>query len=219
MALSRPCVCMVTDRRQVESGARTVDREIAELERLLDAAIEAGVDLIQIRETDLPAVRQMALVGRVIRRAHGTRTRIVVNDRADVACATGAAGVHLRADGPPTARVTGLGLDLVGRSVHRSSEAVAAAAADYLVFGTVFASMSKPGRLAAGLAELGGVVASTEVPVLAIGGVTPENAGACLAAGAAGVAGIGVFLAERSGGRGLGPARAVAALRAAMMLE
>jgi thiamine-phosphate pyrophosphorylase len=211
-------VYLVTDRRQLAPGARTVRDELAALERWLDEAMAAGVDVIQIRERDLDAAALSACAGRVATRARGTRTTVLVNDRADVALAAGAAGVHLRAAGPPEARVRALGPAgwVVGRSVHDLDEARAHDAADYLLFGTMFAGGSKPdGAPVQGLPGLARVVAVSRIPVIAIGGIDPARAGACAAAGAAGVAGIGVFLPSGRAPGGLGPARATAALRAA----
>jgi thiamine-phosphate diphosphorylase len=85
---------------------------------------------------------------------------------------------------------------LIGRSVHSVSDAVAAAdggAIDYLMFGTVFESRSKPDRAAAGLHELSAVARATRIPVLAIGGMTAARIGDVMRAGAAGAAGISMF--------------------------
>ena len=110
----------------------------------------------------------------------------------------GADGVHLRADGPPVAAVRKIvpGGFLIGRSAHTDDEIDRAAGADYLVFGTVFATPSKPGVEGQGLDALRRAVARFNGPVLAIGGVTPANAPDVLATGAAGYAAIGAFLLE-----------------------
>jgi thiamine-phosphate diphosphorylase len=87
---------------------------------------------------------------------------------------------------------------LVGRSVHARDEAIAAAAAgglDYLLFGTVFATTSKPGRAPAGLDALAEVASAVTIPVLAVGGVTPDTVNEVVLAGAAGFAAIGMFAA------------------------
>jgi len=146
----------------------------------------------------------------------GGATRVVVNDRVDVAVAAGAVGAHLRADGPPAAAVRALVPRpwLLGRSVHSTTEARAAAETDYLVFGTVFASASKPPDApVAGPAALQQTVREAAVPVLAIGGITAARAAACRAAGAAGLAAIGIFLPRGRAPGALGPSAAVAALR------
>jgi len=215
-----PCVCLVTDRRQVSPDARTVAAEIAGLERWLDDAIDAGVDLIQIRERDLPASVLAACAARVLARARQGRTRVAVNDRVDVALAVGADGVHLPESGLPVAAVRALAPPgwTVGRSVHAVSEAAAEAhaGATYLLFGTVFPSTSKPPDAPVqGLKRLQAAVAASVAPVVGIGGITPERARLCAAAGAAGVAAIGLFLPEGRGDGAIGPVRATRALRAA----
>jgi thiamine-phosphate diphosphorylase len=121
-----------------------------------------------------------------------------VNGRFDVAIAAGAHGVHLRSDSFPASRVRACAPPgfLIGRSVHSVSDAVTAAAGDavnYLIFGTVFDSSSKPDRVAAGLDELSAVARATAIPVLAIGGMTFDRIADVLRAGAAGAAGISMF--------------------------
>lgn len=219
--LPRPIVQLVTDRRRTTPEARTPGDEIAGLERWLDAATGAGVDLIQIRERDLEAAPLVRLVRTVAARAAGTATRVLVNDRVDVAVAADAGGVHLRADAPDAARVRALlppGA-LVGRSTHEVAEIEHhAPSCDYLLFGSVFPTTSKPaGWRASGLEALADAVtaAAGRTPVVAIGGITPESAGLCAAAGAAGIAGIGLFLPAAAGGPA-GLARLVDALRRAL---
>ena len=187
-----PIVCLVTDRRR--AGAAWAEVLPAEVGR----AARAGVDLVQVREPDLHGGALAALVARCVAAVAGTRTRVVVNGRADVALAAGAHGVHLPASAPPAARVRALGPRgwLIGRSVHAAGEARAAGAdgaVDYLLLGTVFATASKPGRIPCGLAELARAAAASAVPVLAIGGVTLERVHEVARTGAAGVAGIGLF--------------------------
>ncbi len=186
----RPTLCLVSDRRAI--GERPLVAFIGE-------AARAGVDLIQIRERDLDDRALVTLARAAVAAARGTPARVIVNDRADVALAAGAAGVHLRGDSMPAGRVramTGPGF-LVGRSVHDEGEAAAVdaeGACDYLIFGTVFPSSSKPpGHQAIGLAALARVCAGVTAPVLAIGGISIERAADAARAGAAGVAGIQLF--------------------------
>jgi thiamine-phosphate pyrophosphorylase len=176
----------------------------------LDEAIAAGVDMIQIRERDVSTAGLRGLVKRVVSRTNRVSTEVFVNDRADIAVAAGAQGVHLRGDGPPTARVRELlgPKVLVGRSIHSADEVEDGA--DVFVFGTVFASGLKP---VGGLDRLAEAASRTAVPVLAIGGVTPERASDCRAAGAAGIAAIGAFLPPGCSRSSLGPSAAVAAFR------
>ena len=216
--LPDPCIYLITDRRQLMPSARTPAEEVVGLERRLDEAIDL-VDVIQIRERDLSAAVLHALVRAVAGRARGSRTRVLVTDRIDVAAAAAAAGVHLRADGPPIARARALAPRewIVGRSVHDVAEAQAHQDADYLLFGTVFPSRSKPdGWAAQGLEPLADVVRAARVPVLAVGGMTIDGAAACRRAGAAGVAAIGLFLPEKSVAGARGIRGAVISLRAVL---
>lgn len=204
--LPRHLICLVTDRRrlQVESGSEP--SRLAALVDLVGAAAAAGVDLVQIRERDLEARVLHDLTVRCVRATERTRARVVVNDRLDVALAAGAAGVHLRAASlraPDARRLAPAGF-LIGRSVHSEREALdvhAAGGLDYLVFGTVYPSVSKaPGHPAAGPAELERLVRLVPLPILAIGGMTVDRLEAVARAGAAGVAAIGLFLpAEEAG--------------------
>ena len=213
-----PCVCVVTDRRRLSPDAKTTMEEVRALEAFLDEAIDAGADLIQIRERDLDAAVLRDLATRTADRARG-RSRVVVNDRVDVALAAGTHGVHLRADSLPTSDVCRLAPPgwIVGRSVHTAEEAGGELDADYVLFGSVFAGGSKPaGSPVAGPERLQEAVAACHRPVLAIGGITAARASAARLAGAAGVAAIGVFLPAGLAPGSLGVRAAVAALRAAM---
>ncbi len=163
-------------------------------------AVLAGVDLIQVRERDLEAAALSALVAELVRLTRATETRVVVNERLDVALACGADGVHLRGDSIPAARARSMAPAgfLIGRSVREAAGAVdAAAGTDYLIAGTVFPSMSKPGlQEHLGLKGLAAIARSVSVPVLAIGGVSLDQIGPVAEAGAAGVAAIRLFLEE-----------------------
>lgn len=228
MAFTPPLVCLVTDRKRLAPEARTLHDECVALERQADEAAAAGVDLIQIRERDMEARELTALVARIAVRSTGF-ARVVVNDRADVALAADADGVHLRADSPPASTVreltaidpaaphpTGRASWLIGRSIHSVDDARTHVDADYLIFGTVFASRSKPeGALVAGIEALADAAVIASAPVLAIGGITPAGVPACRDAGAAGVAAIELFLPKGRTAAALGPAGAVTAIQAA----
>ena len=194
-------LCLVTDRRRLAGSEATPDAACRCLLDQVRHAVAAGVELIQVRERDLGGAALSALVREVVRLTGGSDTRVVVNDRLDVALACGADGVHLRGDSmsPADARRLAPSGFLIGRSVHTVDEAVRAKGADYLVAGTVFLSASKPGRddllSAKGLES---IVRAVRVPVLAIGGVTADRIGEIAAAGAAGVAAIGMFMAANS---------------------
>lgn len=178
-------ICLVTDRRR-----RLPFDQAAE-------AVDAGVDLIQIREPGLEAAELATLVTQVVRVAEGSRTRVVVNDRLDVAMACGAHGVHLRGDSVPPARARSIAVPgfLIGRSVHGVSEAAEVAPhVDYVIAGTVFPTSSKPGRTELlGLNGLSAIAAAVRVPVLAIGGITMDRVGEIARNGAAGVAAVSLF--------------------------
>jgi thiamine-phosphate diphosphorylase len=217
---TEPWICLVTDRRQVAPDARTSADELRALDRWLDEALTADLDLLQIRERDLEARDLIQLAERIVGRRAGARPRIVVNERADVALAAGLDGVHVRADGPPTGPVRALGPAgwIVGRSVHTQTEISRERDASYVLFGTVFSSRSKdPGAPVQGVAALAEAVAVSPVPVLAIGGMTPDTVALVRSTGIAGVAAIGVFLPVGSRAEALGPRRGAAALRAALL--
>ena len=215
--LVAPAICLVTDRRRLSPSARTLAAELSALEVFVDEAIAAGVDLIQIRERDVPARELAAHVARLVGRSGSGPTRILVNDRIDVALTGGAHGVHLRSDAPDTGRVRPLvGPAWIGRSHHDGDDEGRLSGTDFAIFGTVFATGSKPGRPPAGVARLRDAATRLRVPVLAIGGITPASARECRQAGAAGVAAIGLFLPEGREPGSIGARRAVAELRAAM---
>ncbi len=183
------------------------------LPEALRRAASAGVDAIQVREKGRPADE---LLAHVLAAVGSGCPCVLVNDRVDVALAAKAAGVHLPARSLPVAaarrllpRAAGW---LVGRSVHGVQEAQQAArdGADYVTFGHVFQTGSKPGLPPQGVTTLRQVVEAATVPVLAIGGVTPENVDTLLETGCAGVAVIRAVLAAED------PGGAVAALRRAM---
>jgi thiamine-phosphate diphosphorylase len=192
MRLTRPISCLVTDRSRLPEPLASA------LVRLARAAAGAGVTIVQLRERDLDDARLLALAKDVAAAVRGSGTRFVVNDRADVAIAAGADGVHLRGDSADARRVRAIcppGF-LLGRSVHSMREARAAedSGVDYILMGTVFETPSKgPRAPIAGPGALEEVCAAVRTPVLAIGGISPDNLSAAAAAGASGIAAIGMF--------------------------
>jgi thiamine-phosphate diphosphorylase len=216
--VARPFICVVTDRRRLAPAARTTEDEVFALEALLDDAMAENASAVQIREPDLGAAELVGLVRRVMQRRGAGGTLLLINDRADVAVACGADGVHLRAASPDPDRVRSLlaAGAIIGRSVHATAELQLAAAADYVLFGTVFPTASKPdGHPVAGIAALSSVASASAVPVIAIGGIdTSARAAECLRAGAAGVAGISIFLPEGTAPGALGTRRAIRELHA-----
>ena len=210
----------ITDRRQLPGSPAEQRRAL--LAKIAEAA-RAGVDYIQLREKDLAvrelealATEAAALLAGLKSEERSLKPRLLINSRTDVALAAGASGVHLPAGDLRASEVRALvetasrysvpGAQYfsIGVSCHSAEEVAAAAAhgADFAVFGPVF---EKQGAVAGGLERLRaacrglGAVAHTEgahptaMPVLALGGVTLQNAAECLRAGAAGIAGIRLF--------------------------
>jgi len=189
----------VTDRRSLAGGsALAIELQLQKIE----LAAKAGVDWIQIREKDLSGRQLAKLTEQAILRA-GAGSAVLLNDRVDVAIAAGASGVHLGELGLPpievrkltSQRLAGRKL-LLGVSAHSLEAAVQAeqAAADYVIFGPVYATPSKadfgPPQ---GIQRLREVCQRLTIPVLAIGGITQQNAGDAMGAGAAGIAAIRLF--------------------------
>ncbi len=175
----------------------------------IGAAAAAGVDWIQIREKDLSGRDCGSLTREALQRAAKSPaisvapTRILVNDRLDVALSERAGGVHLAENSLPLPEAKRLANAqvhrpdfLMGVSCHSPETARAAASdgADYLFFGPVFATPSKVAfGVPQGLERLAEVCRAVSIPVLAIGGITLANASACLAVGASGIAAIRLF--------------------------
>ena len=179
--LPRPVLCLVTDRRLCRGR---------ELEQVVEAAVEGGCGMVQLREKDLPAGKLLDLAVR-LRSITSGRALLIVNDRVDVALAAGADGVQLPEDGLAVgaARQAG-GNMLVGRSVHSVAGGVQAVAdgADFLVAGSVFATASHPGASPQGLALVGGLADAVDAPVIGIGGIDGGNVDLVMRSGAYGVA-------------------------------
>ena len=170
-----------------------------EILRLVRAAVDADVPLFQIREKSLNARVLFELVTRAAEITRGSRTRLLVNDRSDIALSAGADGVHLTTQSLPVEVVRSIcGAEfLIGVSTHSLDEALAARAggADFIVFGPVFETESKRAYGAPlGIDKLAEVArALGEFPVVAIGGITLDNADECFQAGARGIAAIGML--------------------------
>jgi thiamine-phosphate pyrophosphorylase len=199
----------ITDRSQFHGDEQT--RRHALLENIAEA-VRAGVDYIQLREKDLRTRHLQSLAEDTIRTIHAARpannerrTALLINSRTDIALAAGADGVHLRSqDVSPmeVRRVWALSSagalarekPIIATSCHNTDDVNRAQSqgADFAVFAPVFEKNNAPEVQAAGLAALQEACCA-KIPVLALGGVTMENASACLQAGAAGIAGIRLF--------------------------
>ncbi len=159
----------------------------------ISRAAQDGVELIQIREKHLPPRDLLAVTRSAVAIAQPFGAKVLVNTRADIALAAGAAGIHLPANSiaPCELRAIAPAGFLIGVSTHNVEELAAAEAegADFAVFGPVF--KDKPRAL--GIETLRAAVRAVSLPVFALGGIGAGNAAQCLAAGCAGIAGISLF--------------------------
>ena len=177
-------LCLVTDRTQ------TRGRELA---AVVGDCLAAGLPAVQVREKDLGAA-DLAFVCRRLRALTlDHQALLIVNDRVDVALMAGADGVHIGQDDLPAAEVRALmgPRALIGVSAATVDEAVAAerAGADYIGVGSIYATATKPDAGApVGLGRVTEIRRAVRVPIVGIGGITPENAAAVIRAGAQGVA-------------------------------
>ena len=200
--LPQPPLLVITDRRQAQLS----------LPEIATAVFAAGGRWLLLREKDLTHETRTALLHELLALAKPYDAFISVS--ADVEAARTAHGLHLPRDGDVAAARATLGPDkLIGFSAHnlREAQVAAAAGADYVTLSPVFASRSKPGYgPALGTDSLGDIAGRLPVPVIALGGIEPANAAACLAAGAAGVAVMGAVMAAHE------PGATMAALLAAL---
>jgi thiamine-phosphate pyrophosphorylase len=205
----------ITDRSQFPGDPTAQRRRL--LQKVAEAA-RCGVDFIQLREKDLSAGELERLAQEAVATVREVppeleagnqklETRFLINSRTDVAFAVGADGVHLRSDDVSVATVRaawnvagtrnqklGTGNFVVSVSCHSEKDVIAAAGAgaDFAVFAPVFEKSGAPGAHPAGLEALHRAC-QHNIPVLALGGVTLDNAQSCLEVGAAGIAGIRLF--------------------------
>ena len=214
-----PFLYYITSRAAFFGDERTRCRCL--LNKIAEAASQ-GIDYIQIREKDMPTPELESLAHEAVQILRGQElatgkrqpaTALLINSRTDIALATQAAGVHLPANdvspedvrtawkrregksgaGTPTREISPRDL-LIAVSCHSPQEVTQAAAnqATFAVFAPVFEKRDAPGSIPTGLASLR-QACRAKIPVLALGGVTLENAQSCLQAGAAGIAGIRLF--------------------------
>lgn len=204
----RPILCYVTDRRSLPLSTSSDAHPL--LLKSIARAAAAGVDWIQLREKDYSGKECAQLLTESLQcvRAAGSRSRIFVNDRLDVALAYGAGGAHLSENGIPVAEACRLRDDffaanaaaardfLIGVSCHSLGAALGAArgGADYIYFSPIYSTPSKANYgPPQGIERLARICAAVQIPVIAIGGITADNAAECVQAGAAGVAAIRLF--------------------------
>ena len=210
---SRCLLYYITDRIAFLGDESTRRRRL--LEKIAEA-VRAGVDYIQLREKELPArdleslaCEAVSVIAQLRTENRELRTSLLINSRTDVALAAQADGVHLRADDVSPQEVReiwkkcGAGTlarenqprnPPIGVSCHSPAEVTQAAAngASFAVFAPVFEKKDAPTTCPTGLAQLHSACQAS-IPVLALGGVTLENARSCLEAGAAGIAAIRLF--------------------------
>jgi thiamine-phosphate diphosphorylase len=191
-------LCLVTDRRRLGAamGARP-DDWLDLLREQVAAAASAGIELIQVREPDLEAAELTDLIRNLMKRVDGTATRVLVNDRADVAIAARASGVHLKERSmlPQHVRRIAPPGFMISCAVHTPAAVAARKSADLLIAGTVMPTASKPAvdyLNKAGLEEI--VEAAAQQPVLGIGGLDIPSIPLLAASRAAGMAAIGAFI-------------------------
>ncbi len=200
-----PCLCLVTDRRL--GGKELLVSKVAH-------AVAGGVNLVQLREKDLPG-RPLLNLATELRAVISSSTLLLINERVDVAAAARADGVQLGEEALPTKEARKiLGPEaLIGRSVHSEQGAKLADAegADFLLVGTMYATSSHPGHEPAGPDLIRRIAASCSLPLMGIGGINEANLGPVLEAGAQGVAVISSILASPD------PEKAARGLRQAML--
>jgi len=189
---------LAEQRREILARMRlyviTGDRgDEVETARIVEAALDGGATVIQLRKKSMPMLEQyrLALALRTLTRAH--EALLIINDHADLAVAADADGVHLGQDDLPPAAVRALpGFDgrLIGRSTHSLAQAQLAVheGADYVAVGPVYPTPTKEGRPAVGTGLIARVAGVIDRPFVAVGGIDLGNAPAVIDAGAPAVA-------------------------------
>ena len=184
MKLPVPPLLVISDRRQARRP----------LEEVAEAVFAGGCRWFSLREKDLTPEERRVLLGELVPLGRRFGAVVTAHEDIEAVAAIGADGVHVPGGGSPDAVRARLPGALIGASAHSADEAVALlrAGADYVTVSPVFMTASKPGYgPALGLEALASVAARSPGPVVALGGITPENAAQCIAAGARGVAVMG----------------------------
>lgn len=188
MILPRPRLLLITDRHQARQP----------LEQVVRGALDGGCRWISLRDKDLRDRDRRPLARRLVKLGAEYDAAVTLHGDLAVAEAARAAGVHVQAGtSPGQVRDWMGGRALVGTSAHTRDESEQAAAdgADYVTFSPIFESLSKPGYgPPLGLEALAAAVSAVSLPVIALGGVTPENAAECMRAGAGGIAVMGSIM-------------------------
>jgi thiamine-phosphate pyrophosphorylase len=199
MDLPDPPVLVISDRSQLRQPMLA----------LAEAVFAGGCRWFSLREKDLPAAERRALLAALVELGHSYGAVVTAHEDIDAVVALGGDGVHLPGDGDPRAARLRLPQALIGASAHSAAEAAAQlrAGADYVTISPVFLTASKPGYgPAIGLDGLAKTAAAASGPVLALGGITAQNAGLCRSVGAVGIAVMGEVM------RGADPRSTVADL-------
>src|SRR5262249_7787871 len=195
-----PLLYYITDRRQFPGSSWDQGQRLL---ATISGCAAAGVDYIQLREKDLSTRALEELACKAMAALAGTHTKLLINSRTDVALACGAHGVHLPASDLPASEIrvifshARMPAPLIGVSTHSPAEAAYAEShgADFAVFGPVFEK--DYARNPEGLNSLQQICNRAQnadaMPILALGGITLDNAPLCWQAGAAGIAGIRLF--------------------------
>ena len=191
----RPILCLITQRSYAREWT---------LPALIEAAVNGGVNMVQLRERDLSRDDMLALAHQA-RRAIQGRALLLVNQQIEVALACGADGVQLGEEAMSVESVRERVGDqlLIGRSVHsvESAQSAEERGADFLIVGTVFPTASKPGVAPAGLGLLSRIAGAVTIPFLAIGGVNRGNVAQAMEHGSSGAAVISAILGAADPGQ------------------
>lgn len=185
MRIPEPPLLLITDRKQAHRN----------LFDIAEAAFAVGCRWLSVREKDLPASEQIALVAEIKKRAQAWNARVTLHGDPDCALTANADGVHLPAGSDVAAARNLLGLDaLLGLSVHTIDDVkgIDPSVVDYIIAGPVFGTVSKPGHgPALGIKGISMIIAVSPVPVIAIGGIDRNRGPAILKHGAGGLAVMG----------------------------
>lgn len=204
MKLPNIKLCLITNRKQLLSRFPNnqlfdLDTTLFHLLNFCQTAVQAGIDIIQVREKDLPTNQLSEFVAKLAKQVKHTNTIVLVNDRLDIALSYEADGIHLPSNSFPINKVR----KLVGKkfiisvAAHSIKEAqlAAEAGADYVLFSPIFDTPSKTiYGPALGLAVLEQAVKSVKCPIIALGGINQSNAKVVLDCKVAGLAAIRLFL-------------------------